>query len=87
LPAYRPSTPPPGDADFGPTIDQITADLLALIHNFFTHASRHTTREELRRYLAAVYEKGRRWSTWFFFHGRPASSTAATLRSRADAMG
>jgi len=50
MPAYQPSEPPPEDADFGPGGDAITAELLTLTWQFFTHAS-PTVRAELRQFL------------------------------------
>jgi hypothetical protein len=50
MPAYEPTEPPPEDTDFGPSHDEITAELLTLTHNFFRQAS-PATREELRQFL------------------------------------
>lgn len=50
MPTYEPTQPPPEDADFGPTHDEITAELLTLTHDFFRQAS-PATREELRQFL------------------------------------
>ena len=52
MPAYQPSELPPDDANFGLRPDDITAELLTLSWEFFTHAS-PATREELRRFLTA----------------------------------
>ncbi|AHH98825.1 hypothetical protein GCM10010174_66760 [Kutzneria viridogrisea] len=51
MPAYQPSDLPPEDADFGPSHDEITAELLTLSWQFF-HTS-PTAWEELRRFLAS----------------------------------
>jgi hypothetical protein len=50
LPAYQPSEPPPEDADFGPSAEEITADLLTLTWEFFNQAS-PLVRAELRQFL------------------------------------
>ena len=50
MPAYEPTEPPPDDADFGPTHDEIITELLTLTHDFFRQAS-PATREELRQFL------------------------------------
>jgi hypothetical protein len=50
MPAYEPSQLPPGDADFEPSDDQATADLLTLAWQFFCQAS-PAVREELHQFL------------------------------------
>jgi hypothetical protein len=50
MPAYEPVELPPNDADFGPSHDQITAELLALTSDFFRQAS-PTVHTELRKFL------------------------------------
>jgi hypothetical protein len=50
MPAYEPTELPPDNADFGPSHDEITAELLTLTHNFFDQAST-AVRDELRQFL------------------------------------
>jgi hypothetical protein len=51
MPTGPPDQSPPVEADFGPSHDAITAELLDLIWQFLTHAS-PTVRAELGQFLA-----------------------------------